>query len=537
MSETETHFAYVVVGGGSAGCIAAARLAESGARVLLLEAGDSAQANPETLSADGFKDAFAKEATLWHRMSRSQDGCGKRRLFAGSGRGLGGSGAVNGMVYTRGDRADYSRWPRGWRWEDLSADFQRLETHLGIRSRPPTDFVQRFIDAGLRIGLRHKDGMNDGDLHQVIGCNAMNFSGDDRRSSYRAWLHDAPPASLDIRCNAQATRIIFDEHRRAVAVEYTDAAGQQRAHIGQELILCAGALETPRLLMLSGAGPADQLQALGITPVLNSPDIGEHLQDHPNVCLFYRAGQRVDFNYPQTYAFTEAGNSNSPSTSGASNTCLVCYAAPASLKHSMLRMLPVLALPGRLHAITPLRKLLRGLIHMAFALPPLKAWVSRLFGIVVILGKPRSRGRIRLRSREPDVPADIDLAYFQDEEDRRLIRAGIAQARSLAEQMGDDIRPLSAGARELSPDRQWRWIEQAAMTTFHYCGSCRMGELDSDPVDPELRLRGTPNVRVADASVIPEIPVSAINAPSMLIGYRVADFILRSHSTRPGVAA
>ena len=521
-------YAYVVVGGGSSGCIAAARLAEHGEPVLLLEAGEHALAHPDTLTADGFKHAFANDATMWHRMSTAQQAVAGRRLYAGSGRGLGGSGAVNGMVYTRGDRHDFAAWPKGWQWSDVAPHFAAMEKQLGIQTRPPTAFAQRFIDAGCHAGLRRKDGMNDGDLSAVIGCNAMNFSGQDRRSSYRAWLHDGAPQNLSILCQAQVQRIEFDDERRAVAVLYGYQGKQCRSSIDRELILCAGALETPRLLMLSGVGPAQHLSEQGITPVLDAPGVGENLQDHPNVCLFYRAKQAVDFQYPQVYAFDAAERPLDQPSADAPDTCFVCYAAPASIKQSTQRMLPILLLPAVLYRIKALRGLLRGLIELAFLLPPLQRFVSRVFGIVVILGKPQSRGRIRLRSADPADPAEIDLACLADPRDQALLEAGIKKARDIVAQIPFQeagSRPLSAGAKEVSGKRLWRWINKAVMTTFHYCGSCRMGEDAASPVDTQLRVKGLRNVRIADASVIPEISVSALNAPSMLIGYRLADLI------------
>lgn len=520
---------YIVVGGGSAGCIVAARLAEGGHTVLLLEAGGPARQYPETLRDDGFKDAFANEGAMWHRMSTPQAGCGGRALFAGSGRVIGGSGAVNGMVYTRGDVRDYQAWPTGWQWQDLQDSFTAVEARLGIRSRKPTPFAQRFLDAAVAAGFERKDGMNDGDLAGVVGCNDMNFAGSSRRSSYSAYLHDHKPAGLDIAYHATVRKIGFRQ-RRAVSVVYRQNGRNQHARAGAEIVLCAGALETPRLLMLSGVGPRAQLARHGIDCVLDAPGVGQHLQDHPNVCLFYRAKARVDFKYPQLYGFDAALREPSQPRGEAPDTCFVCYAAPPSMMHSTLRMAPILALPGRLHAVRPLRLLLRALIRLIFLLPPMRSFVSGVFGIVVILGKPEARGQITLRSADPDAPADIDLGYFTAPRDRLRLEAGIRKARSIAAQTALQalgVKPLSAGAKPIDGKPLWAWIHKAAMTTFHFCGSCRMGTDALSPVDPELRVKGLENLRIADASVIPEIPVSALNAPSMVIGYRAADLILR----------
>lgn len=530
-----------MVGAGSSGCIVAARLAEAGAAVLLLEAGSPAEDNPETLSADGFKDAFANDDTMWHRMSTAQPDCAQRSLYVGSGRGMGGSGAVNGMVYTRGDARDFENWPQGWQWDDLVPAFEHLESTLSIRSRKPDGFAQRFLNAAAAAGFARKDGMNDGDLCGVFGCNDMNFQGDERRSSYRAFLHATELPGLTVRTHAKVRHIAMDHERRATALSYDRHGDLRTVQIKRELVLCAGALETPRLLMLSGIGPQQHLSDVGIECRLDAPGVGQHLQDHPNVCLFYRGKVPVDFKYPQVYGFDAAARPLEAPRDTAPDTCFVCYAAPASIMESMLRMLPILALPGRLYQIRALRQLLRGLIRLHFKLPPLKAFVSRVFGVVVILGKPTSRGSIRLRNADPDSPAEIDLAYYRSAEDRATLEAGIAKARAIVAQAPlaeAGAKPLSAGAKALSGKALWRWIHSATMTTFHYCGSCRMGSDADSPVDPELRLKGSPNIRIADASVIPEIPVSALNAPSMLIGYRAADFILATtHSHAEEVAA
>lgn len=527
MSSTEASYDYVVIGGGSSGCIVAARLAEANAgSVLLLEAGDPAERHPETLSADGFKYAFANDALMWHRMSTPQASCGARPLYVGSGRGMGGSGSVNGMVYTRGDRRDYLRWPAGWRWDDLIPSFEAIEAKLGIQPRATTPFADRFIAAGVAAGLRRKDGMNDGDLGGVLGCNDMNYAGSDRRSSYRAWIKDAPPSRLTVITGASVQRLVFDEMRRGVAVEYRKDGMACRVGVAREVVLCAGALETPKLLMLSGVGPRVELEAQGIPVVSESAGVGQHLQDHPNVCLFYRSKAKVDFQYPQVYGF-EAVLPRKPDAGP--DTCFVCYAAPASLQQSMQRMVPILALPGRLYAITVLRRMLCGLVDLAFRLPLLQRYVSKVFGIVVILGKPTSRGRLSLASRDPEAAARIELDYYASAEDRELMLAGIARAQAIAAQaplQAVQAKPLSLGGKPVSAQRIWKWVGTATMTTFHYCGSCRMGEDAESPVDLQLRVKGLANVRVADASVIPEIPVSALNAPSMMLGYRAADFIL-----------
>lgn len=529
-------FDYVVIGGGSSGCIVAARLAEAAVgSVLLLEAGDDARLHPETLSADGFKYAFANDALMWQRMSSQQAHCGGRRLYLGSGRGMGGSGAVNGMVYTRGDKRDYANWPAGWQWEDVQDAFTAVEQKLGIRPRPPTAFAQAFIEAAQGIGLRRHDGMNDGDLGAVVGCNDMNYAGDERRSSYRSWLHEGLPEDLTVLTGATAQRLAFDPHRKAVAVLYTKNGQPQKVAVNKEVICCAGALETPKLLQLSGVGSSRELEALGIPVVHDAPGVGRGLHDHPNVCLFYRSKAAVDFQYPQLYAFDAARRADDAVDDAPPDTCFVCYAAPASLQQSMQRMLPILALPGRLYPLRPLRQFLRALVDLAFKLPPVKRYVAGVFGIVVILGKPTARGSLHLTANDPQAAARIDPAYYATQQDRETMLAAVAKAKRIAAQpalQAAGVKALSAGAKTGNQSKLWKWIIAATMTTFHFCGSCRMGEDADSPVDTQLRVKGLANVRVADASIIPATPVSALNAPSMMIGYRAADFIIAIQAKR-----
>jgi choline dehydrogenase len=530
MSTAES-FDYIVIGAGSAGCIVAARLAETRmGTVLLLETGAGEEQNPEILAADGFKDAFANDHTMHDRLSLPQGKLVKRPIYAGSGRGMGGSGSVNGTVYTRGDAQDFACWPSGWQWDDVVPAYEAVEQRLRVRFRQPTALTERCIRAAESIGFTQKNSLNDGDLNGFIGYNDMNFEGELRRSSYVAFILDNAAAQLDlltIRTHSTLQRIIFDDNKTAVAIEYCESGVTKQALIRREIILCAGALETPKLLMLSGVGPQPELAKFAIPPVLHVESIGKNLQDHPMVCLFYEGKQASDFGFPQLYGFHRFNTALSlPDTQA--DTCLTLFAAAAVMRHTLHRMMPLMLLPQALYRYRILRRAIRTAVDTAFKLPPLKNFVSRLYGVVVILGKPVSRGQLRLRSVNPSDSAHIDLAYFAHADDLTTITAGIQQTLQMMQhpsmaEWGNKL--VSTGAASSDEQTLQKWIEKSVATSFHFAGTCTMGEADHAPVDSRLRLKGTRNVRVADASVIPEVPVSALNAPTMMIGYRAVEFI------------
>jgi len=520
-------FDYVVVGGGSAGCVAAAELAKDGTRrVLMLESGPRAEDHPESLDADGYKEAFINDHIIWERFSTPQPNAAKQRVFLGTGTVLGGSGSVNGMVYTRGARQDYDEWPEGWRWDDVQSDFEALESVLRPHKRPPTKWTEACIDAAEQHGFRRSEDLNDGDLSDVIGYEWMSYDGQQRRSSYVAFIMDAPTRdNLVIETGAHVQRVVFDDDRRARSVEYVLDGEPRTAAVRHEVIMCAGALETPKLLMLSGVGPAEHLRQFDIPVVLDQPAIGENLHDHPNVPVFCKTPREVDALYPQLYSFYRT-HTGTDLPAGQADTCYVYWPAPSSMMQMVKRVLPTM-LPQWLYGPRS-KRFIRMMAEIVFKLPPVKAFVRGLFGIIIILGKPKSRGRLRLQSTDPRVQAEIDPAYYDHPEDMETLVRGVRKAREIlnaGELATWKTWELMPGKRTTSDKALRRYIARNMLTTYHYAGTCRMGDDGASVVDLQLRMRGLSGIRVADASIMAMVPVSALNAPSMLIGYRAARFV------------
>lgn len=531
---------YVVVGGGSAGCIAAAQLADdSGCRVLLLEAGPAAEDHPETLSADGYKHAFINDEVMGERFTAPQAHAGGQRIFAGTGTVLGGSGSVNGMVYTRGDARDYDSWPQGWRWSDVAPDFERIESYLRPRPRPPTRWTEACISAAVACGFTRTEDFESGDLGNVVGYEPMAYEGDRRRSSYVAFIKDADPRpNLVVRPRSCVHRLVFDEARRAVAVEYEHDGERCRAQVRREVVMCAGTLETPKLLMLSGIGPEQALRTHGIGCVLEQGAMGQNLHDHPNVPLFFVSRGRVDCDYPQLYSFYRTlGRAQLPH--GQSDTCYVFWPARSAMKQAVQRVLPGQILPPSLYG-GPAKQGIRSAVGLAFRSAMVRRFVDHLYGIVVILGKPLSRGSLRLASTDPRAQAVVDPNYFAHPDDMATMVEGVAMARTLSRSGGLRAwgsRELMPGPLVRSPERIAKWVASNAITTYHFAGTCSMGSDEAAVCDARLRLRGTANVRIGDASAIPFTPVSALNAPSMLVGLRAARYAQQDAAQRPSLVA
>ena len=224
-------------------------------------------------------------------------------------------------------------------------------------------------------------------------------------------------------------------NKNAVGVEIERKGIRETIAVNAEVILCAGALETPKLLMLSGVGPKEQLDSFGIDIVKVEKNIGQNLHDHPNVCMFYKGKKKIDFGHPQIYGFGRS-NHQTDLPKAQADTCYTFMAAPITLKQSMYRMLPAVALPAKLFFNKLLRRLFRSIVDVLFFLPFVERFVDRVYGVVVILGKPESKGQLRLASADVGDQAFIDPAYYSDPADMETMLQGVKVAKQMAIQKG-----------------------------------------------------------------------------------------------------
>jgi len=285
-------------------------------------------------------------------------------------------------------------------------------------------------------------------------------------------------------------------------------------------------LESPKLLMLSGIGPAEHLRGFSIPVIADRPAVGSGLHDHPNVPVFFKTRKDIDCFYPQLYSFFRT-NEHSALPASQSDTCYVYWPARSAMRQMMQRMLPPMVIPRAFYGPRS-RQMVRNVIGAAFKVGPLQRFTDHMFGIVLILGKPKSRGSLRLQSSDVAIQALVDPAYYSDPEDLETMVKGVQMARAIGASRGLaewGARELMPGKRVNSDEAIANYVRKNTITTYHFAGSCSMGVSENDAIDPELRLRGVTGLRIADASAIPWTPVSALNAPSMLIGYRAAKLI------------
>jgi choline dehydrogenase len=477
---------YVVVGAGSSGCALVHRLsADPSVRVLLLEAGVSGEADP-AITTPGRWVSLLGSSYDWNYSTEPEPGLDHRGIPFPRGKAHGGSSAINAMAYIRGSRACFDRWRAlghgGWGYDDLVPLFARGERMLAVTDcLDPHESHDAFLEAaethGFGADARHD--FNGPEPEGVAGFYQKNILSGRRHSTAAAFL--APALSrpnVEVHSGARATRLVI-ENGRVVGVEYLHDGRLERVRANREVVLCAGAIDSPRLLLLSGIGAADDLRRLRIPVTADLPGVGRALQDHPKLSVRWKGKTRLPGSTVTAGLFTRS--------SSASVADLQFYVGRGAEQ------------PDDLITIT------------------------------VSLVQPRSHGVIALRSNDPLAAPIIRVNYLTDSRDVSALVEGAALARRFGQSRAyDHLR-----AEEIEPGLSVQDLAQFARaktdTIYHAAGSCRMGPAsDRDAVvDSELRVHGIDGVRVADASIMPEIVNAPTHAACVMIGEKCADMLAR----------
>ena len=526
---------YVIVGAGSAGCTLAARLSEDpGMNVLVLEAGGWDR-DPWLQVPLAWGRILQRRSHDWMYFCEPEDSVGGRRVECARGKVIGGSSSTNAMAYVRGNRGDYDRLSTeglgGWsyahnlpyfrrleRWEGGASAYRGAEGPLNVQScRYGDPLVEAFAEAGRSAGFAWTDDYN-ARQQEGFGRLQMTIRNGRRCSGAVAYLHPARRRpNLRVMVKALATRIVFDGIR-AVGVEYCRGGRIGIARASREVLLSAGVINTPQLLMLSGVGRPDEFGKLGIPTRVASAGVGRNLQDHVSVILMYHRREPGPFHRMMRAdrIVRELGKAYFFGTGFAAD---VPGGITAFLKSDGRQALPDL--------------------QFLFTAAPLGAWpylrpfkqpFADGFASRIVMLQPKSRGTVRLTSDDPTAPARIEPNFLSRDADWKALRSGVRIAREIAGEAA--LRPFIA--KEIAPgpaastdDEIDGHIRATSITVHHPLGTCRMGT-DADEmavVDPELRVRGAEGLRVVDASVMPYMTRGNINAPVVMIAEKAADLI------------
>ncbi|WP_413460506.1 GMC family oxidoreductase [Herbaspirillum huttiense] len=527
-------FDYVIVGAGSAGCVLANRLSEDGKySVCLLEAG------PKDSYAwihipIGYAKTMQHPKYNWRFYTEPEPNMGNRKMYQPRGKTLGGSSSINGLIFIRGQRRDYDEWRDlgnpGWGWDDCLPYFRKLETNdlgpsatrgvngpMHATSVPPGhELVDAFISGAEYLGVPRVKDFNDG-RQEGVGYFQVSTRKGFRCSTAVGYLKPARHRhNLHIETEAFASKVLFHE-KRAVGVRYRQNGVEKEVHVRREVLLCAGAIQSPQLLQLSGIGPAALLQEFGIDPVHISEGVGENLQDHLQVRLMYEVTKPITTNDAMRSLTGKMGmglrwliNRSGPLALGINHGGMFCRALPDENPTPDIQF----------HFAALSADSTAGNVH---DFPGCTYSICQL--------RPESRGSIRIRSTNPEEAPRIQMNYLSTETDRRTTIAGVkfarrvAQSAPMAPYMKREYRP---GPDVKTDDEILQFCREYGTTIFHPSCTAKMGP-DSDPmavVDAQLRVRGVTGLRVVDCSVMPTLISGNTNIPTVMIAEKAADMIL-----------
>jgi len=518
---------YIIIGAGSAGCVLASRLSQDPTvNVLLLEAGGKDTAK-EIHMPVAFSKLF-KGPNDWAYYTEPEGRLSNRSVYWPRGKVLGGSSSLNAMIYIRGHRSDYDRWRdlgnAGWGYSDVLPYFKKAENNQNGASeyhgasgplhvsnpRSLNPLSEVFVDAAAQAGFKRNPDFN-GATQEGFGTYQLTQRQGQRNSAAAAFLRPAMSRpNLTVRTNVQAFAVLF-EGKRAALVNFQDGGGSKQERAEQEIIICAGAIGSPQLLMLSGIGPAEHLRALDIPVLCDLPGVGANLQDHPALPVAYECTQAISLASAETitnlirYMAFKTGplTSNVGEAGGFVKTSTSCPTPDVQYHFA----------PGYFieHGFQQIKE--------------------HAYSVIPTLIRPNSRGRITLRSSNPlDAPL-IHANYFADPCDTLAVVEGLRIARAI----GETNAFAKYSKRELCPGPEIKndekslsgYIEKYAETLYHPVGTCKMGPAGDKlaVVDSELRVHGVEGLRVVDASIMPIIPGGNTNAPTIMVAEKAADLI------------
>jgi len=534
MTADENPFDYIVTGAGSAGCVVAARLSESGRhRVLLLEAGDRDR-YPWIHVPMGYGRLFSNPRVNWMYESEPEPELEGRSMYQPRGKVLGGTSSINGMVYMRGNPADYDEWRQrgctGWDWDSVLPYFKKAEDQergpdafhgvggpLRVSDQPARfELAERWIAAAIEAGLPANNDFNNG---QQEGAGPFQTTTNRRRrwSTAAAYLRPARNReNLTVQTNALATRVVI-ENGRATGIEFLRNGARQTARARGEVIVCGGVFNSPQLLQLSGLGPGGQLRDLGIEVVRDIPAVGADLQDHFYVRLAFRCTKPITLNDVANNPLRKmlAGVQYALFRAGPLATNGICAGGFARSDQRFER--PDIQLNFSLWSFAERTR--AGVYPHPFP----------GFTVSAVHLRPDARGDVRLKSADPLAPPAIRFNFLKTSHDLKALTAGMRLARKIVDQpalSGYVAGELIPGKDVVTDDEFEAAIRRNGISNLHPIGTCRMGSDERSVVDPRLRVRGIERLRVVDASIMPSVPAGNTNAPSIMIGEKASDMIL-----------
>ena len=531
---------FVVVGGGSAGCAVAGRLAMSGAgKVIVLEAGP-ADRHPLIHIPAGFVKLLGTNL-LYHYQTESQDGLLGRKPIMPQGAVLGGGGSVNAAIYIRGQRADYDGWSgmgaKGWSYSEVLPYFRRAEDNdrlsdayhasggfLGVSDlRQITDLTRAFVRSAQEAGIPFTSDFN-GKRQRGVGFNQTTTRNGRRCSAAVAYLRPAlKTGNLEVRTGCLVTRILF-EGDRATGVEYVQGGEVKQVTASREVILSAGAVQSPKILMLSGVGPEHELRRHGIPVIQRLEGVGQNLQDHLEFPAIRFCSGRHGYYGEDSFLRTIKNGlqyvlfRSGPVMSNVTESCAFVNVDDSEAEPNV-----------QMHFVP--------IIFMDSDQEQVKRAGATINPCVL---RPQSRGELRLRSANPADHPVLDPRYLSHPDDMRLSLKALKLARSIFAQPSFSafVEPTEAYPGDAMHDDAAleHYIRSKGKTVYHPAGTCRMGVDDMAVVDPELKVRGLRHLRVVDNSIMPTLISGNTNATAIMIGEKASDLVSGAEALQPSNA-